>query len=282
MDDLIARLHVRVADPKRRTDAPQSLSMSGPGGTLTTMFGNTGAMGGLSIGSLMGDLQRVTAANQAGRPIDRDVAGRVDAMSAGMSTKNGTDLPAPASNASLDAAEASLEFALPAALRRLYREVADGGFGPGGGLLPIERVITTYHDLREGGLLPRARVWPERLLPLVDREPGYDALEVDSGRVVGWDPEDLTEFAGEKAWQRSFSEVSSSLEEWLREWVDARPAHEALQERVNASVIEDARRSRALIAAKTPEERRAMGLPDVGWERVVWGGLGLEDDEPAG
>ena len=28
------------------------------------------------------------------------------------------------------------------------------------------------------------------------------------------------------------------------------------------------------------EERRAMGLPDVGWEQVVWGGIGLEPDEP--
>jgi len=27
------------------------------------------------------------------------------------------------------------------------------------------------------------------------------------------------------------------------------------------------------------EERRAMGLPDVGWEQVVWGGIGLEPDE---
>jgi hypothetical protein len=26
------------------------------------------------------------------------------------------------------------------------------------------------------------------------------------------------------------------------------------------------------------EERRAMGLPDVGWEKVVWGGIGLDED----
>ena len=48
---------------------------------------------------------------------------------------------------------------------------------------------------------------------------------------------------------------------------------------MNASLIEEARKARAMIGAKTPEERAAMGLPEVGWEKVVWGGLGLEDDE---
>jgi len=27
----------------------------------------------------------------------------------------------------------------------------------------------------------------------------------------------------------------------------------------------------------TPEQRAAMGLPSVGWERVVWGGIGLDE-----
>jgi hypothetical protein len=282
MDDLIGRLRTRAADPKRRTDAPQSISTSGPGGTLTTMFGKAGALGGLSLGSLMSDLRRVVAANQAGRPIDAGVASRVEAMAAGMSTDNSTDLTTPASIAALDVAETSVGFAFPPHLRRLYAEVADGGFGPGGGLLAVDRAVAIYRDLRSDSPLPRGRTWPERLLPLIDRQPGYDALEVDTGRVVGWDPEGLTEYAAPNAWQRSFSEVSPSLEAWLGEWLDARPAHEVLQERVNATLIEDARRSRALIAAKTPKERRAMGLPDVGWERVVWGGLGLEDDESTG
>jgi len=29
----------------------------------------------------------------------------------------------------------------------------------------------------------------------------------------------------------------------------------------------------------TPEERAGFGLPAVGWEKVVWGGIGLEPDE---
>ena len=44
-----------------------------------------------------------------------------------------------------------------------------------------------------------------------------------------------------------------------------------------------AREARENIARMSPEERAAMGLPEVGWERVVWGGLGwVEDDETGG
>ena len=45
------------------------------------------------------------------------------------------------------------------------------------------------------------------------------------------------------------------------------------------SQVEEARKARAQIAAMTPEARAAMGLPEVGWERVVWGGIGLDEDD---
>jgi hypothetical protein len=48
------------------------------------------------------------------------------------------------------------------------------------------------------------------------------------------------------------------------------------------SQVEESRTSRAMISAMTPQERAAMGLPEVGWERVVWGGLGLDEDDDAG
>ena len=246
MDDLIARLRERVADPKRRTDAPQGITLSGPGGTLTTQFTTLG-------GLLMG------------RP-------------GSTSNPSVKDLPAPASVAALDAAEARLGFALPPLLRRLYAEIANGGFGPGGGLLSIEQAVAAYQEVTREPYLPKGYPWPAGLLPIIDQEPGYDAVDTSTGRVVGWDPEGLSERSGEKAWNSSFSELAPSLEAWLGEWLDRRPAHELMQERIQNSMVEEARKSRARIAAMTPEERRAMGLPEVGWEKVVWGGLGLEDD----
>ncbi|WP_416486331.1 hypothetical protein [Streptomyces sp. CL12] len=47
------------------------------------------------------------------------------------------DLPAPVGGARIAQAEARLGFALHPLLRRLYREVADGGFGPGYRRLPL-------------------------------------------------------------------------------------------------------------------------------------------------
>jgi SMI1 / KNR4 family (SUKH-1) len=245
VDELIERLRVRVADPKRRTDAPQSISFSGPGGTMTTQFNTIG-------GLLMG------------RPGSTSNPNVPEA------------LPAPASVAALDTAQQRLGAPLPYSLRRLYAEIADGGFGPGGGLLSIERAIEAWLEVTREPFLPKGYPWPVELLPIVDAEPGYDCVDLRTGRVVGWDPEGLSERSGEKAWQKSFSEAAPSLEAWLREWVERRPAHEALQERINNSMVEEARKARTRIAAMSPEERRAMGLPEVGWEKVVWGGIGLD------
>jgi hypothetical protein len=305
MDDLIRRLRERAADPRRRTDAPRSISFSGPGGTVTSQFGSLegmlagggyaprdqpggsgggsggggGILGGLgSLGALMADLQRVVAANQAGRPIDADIVERVEGMVAGSSTDTPSELPSPAAETTLGAAEAKLGFALPPPLRRVYAEVANGGFGPGAGLLPVEDAVTTYLD-KVSNPWGRSMAWPPELLPIQDVDPGLVSIDVNTGRILDWDPEELTERSSERTWQASFTEVASSLEAWLEDWVESRPQHEVIQDELDASTIQQARESRAMIAAMTPEERAAMGLPEVGWEQVVWGGIGLEPDD---
>ncbi len=105
----------------------------------------------------------------------------------------------PASEEQLRATEAALGFPLPPLLRALYAEVANGGFGPGGGIQgalggygsrtdePARTIVDDYDwhrqvrlvDLadyagqgkrgsgKENLLLPY-EVWPERLLPLED------------------------------------------------------------------------------------------------------------------
>lgn len=188
-------------------------------------------------------------------------------------------LPGPASADAVRIAEQEIPLPFPDDLFRLWTEVANGGFGPGGGLLSVELSVAAYRTMSAGEELPRGRTWPEQLLPIRDNEPGFECLDVESGRIVAWDPEGLAERVSDQRWLRSFSDVAPSLATWLTTWLDSRPVHEVLQERINASMIEQARAARASIAQKTPEERRAMGLPETGWERVVWGGLGLEDDE---
>ena len=109
--------------------------------------------------------------------------------------------------------------------------------------------------------------------------PGHFCVNVGTGRVLDWDPEDLRERSNEAAWRRSFSEVASSVEAWLDTWVGGRTQREQLAGEMARSQVAQAREARTQIAAMTPEARAAMGLPEVGWEAVVWGGIGLDRDE---
>jgi hypothetical protein len=277
LDELIARLRARAADPERRADARQSEFSA----SVTSM-----SLGDLIQGIMSGgaDLRRLVAANKAG-VVDAEMAANAEAIGAAMSTPASIDLPAPTPASALDRAESDLGFALPPVLRRIYSEVADGGFGPGPGLLPIAGVVAAYRELSQS--TPVGQAWPERLLPLVKHDPWFDCVDAASpaARVVGSDPEELEEDSSEQDWAASFSEMAPSLEAWLSEWVSSRPAAEVFAEqmevRIATSMVEDARSSRAMIGAMTPEERAAMGLPEVGWEREVWGGLGLDEDPSA-
>jgi hypothetical protein len=143
--------------------------------------------------------------------------------------------------------------------------------------MPIARLVSTYRDLRSWSLGPEGQEWPEGMLPVVAYDPGHLCVDAGTGRVIDWDPEGLTERSGERGWKRSFSEHAPTVEAWLGSWVESRHPDEILAEQTEESTIRQARESRAMIARMTPEERAAMGLPEVGWERVVWGGIGLDD-----
>jgi SMI1/KNR4 family protein SUKH-1 len=272
MDELIARLRARAADPDRRTDVRRS------------QFSST--VRGLDLGGLMtmgrslaGDLSRVVAANQEGR-VDRAGFARALGIERAMSTPADPALPAPASADAVDAAEAALGVRLPPALRRVYAEVANGVFGPGEGLVPLARLVARYRELRTNEELPRGRSWPEGLLPVVSMDPGWDCVDAASGRVIAWDPEELTERSSEERFRRSFSEVAPSVEAWLEAWVGSKTQAEQMQEQMASYQVKAAREARESIGRMTPQERAKMGLPEVGWERVVWGGIGL-DEEPS-
>ena len=272
-DDLIARLQRRAADPNRRVDVRQDVFSA----QVTSM--NLGSLLGM-LGGAAADLKRVVADNQAGR-VDPDLVAKADRISADMSTPVETSLPPRAAPAALDQAEADLGFPLPPVLRQVYLEVADGGFGPGGGLMRIADAAAAYARMRTGAELPRGMTWPERLLPIREVDPGFDCVDASSaaGRVVAWDPEDLREFSGEKAWNGSFSEIAPSVEAWLEEWVGGQTQAEKDRDLMRQMMIDEARRSRAYFAAMTPEERASFGFPEVGWESQIADGLGMDEDE---
>jgi hypothetical protein len=135
----------------------------------------------------------------------------------------------PASPEEVAAAEASLGFRLPPLLRRLYLEVANGGFGPANGLEGVPSlshecgadIVVLYKAYARGDPEePRLR-WPYGLVPLVDLgcniiecvsciAPPHPILRLDPDRI-DWDrPEPIAE---------SLLPVAPSFEGYLEAWL---------------------------------------------------------------
>ena len=115
-------------------------------------------------------------------------------------------------------AEAELGFPLPAALRQLYREVADGGFGPGDGLYSLAGLVAKYREMTEEPVGADGEMWPAELLPVTGADWDIIALDRNSGRLVYFDAEELME----GGWDCAFKPEAGSLEEWLGKWMGAR------------------------------------------------------------
>jgi SMI1/KNR4 family protein SUKH-1 len=276
--ELIAAIRARIADPDRRVDArPSEFFASVQGMSLGSLFRAGRAAAADAIRAARGDL-------------NDELIGKAEGHRAAMNRPAERPLPARATPEALEAAEARMGVAIPPLLRRLYAEVANGGFGPGSGIIGIQGGWTddngrTIEDLlemmSEGDPDERSWRWPVGLVPIVDYSPVWTcvATAVPGGRVVDFDHEEI-EYGG---WDASFSDVAPSLHDWLVTWVGSRPAHqvqrEEMVEQTATSDVETARQAREAIGRMSIEERRAMGLPDVGWEQVVWGGIGLEPDE---
>lgn len=125
-------------------------------------------------------------------------------------------------------AERELGFRLPRLLRAIYLQVANGGFGPGFGLIGLEGGATEDHDLslveayqqRETSPfdrdLPAELTWPDRVLPICSHGCAvYSCVDCNrrSGRVLTFNPAEWPE--------KPFRLQSPSLAEWLEEWLEA-------------------------------------------------------------
>jgi hypothetical protein len=112
------------------------------------------------------------------------------------------------------------------------------------------------------------------------RERAADPLRRRDARPTRFDHAGGGMSAGEL--QLGVESAAQSLEAWLCGWLDAAPACPPPVAMLHDSMVAAARTARAHIAAMTPQQRVQIGLPEQGWERVVWGGLGLEPDQPDG
>ena len=271
-DQLIQRIHERAADPAGRTEERPSEFWT----SVTSQ----------SIGGLLGMGRSV--AQDLGRLLrqgpDDELTVRAEAIERSMTTPAERPLPAPASEEQLNAAERRLGFALPPLLRRVYAEVANGGVGPGPGMLGVKggqpndhgkTVEDLYAEMLEAVQENRRWVWPAGLLPIVDHSGTYVCVDATAPhRIVEFDFEELDEEGRDGGWSRAFSDVAASFEEWLAAWLARPPPAErdaARQDAVKASMTSVPEVTRAYWLSMTPAQRAEHGLPEKGWGRVLFG-----------
>lgn len=244
-DALIARIRRRASDPATRTDAPPSTR------------GKTVSVGNLSVAGV--DLAALLRGEADTRP------------SAGAAS-----LAPPADDAAIADAEKRLGFGLPPPLKQLYAQVANGGFGPGAGIMPLEEVVGAYRGLIETPPGRRGQKWPAQLLPITRNQPGHDCIDVQSGEIIFWDEEELADGASDKVWKRSFKPDAPDLGGWFERWLGSPSPEQRMKDLMQKGTTDAIRQSLAHWRAKTPAERAAFGLPEKGWEQVLFGHLGID------
>jgi hypothetical protein len=129
----------------------------------------------------------------------------------------------------LGGAEKSLGFTFPPLLRQIYLEVANGGFGPGYGLLGIPggatddtgyNAVELYHSFRRSVSDDPMWQWPSHLVPVCYLGCAmYACIDCTTvaGAMVWFEPNPRD--PGEPL-HRFLIPVASSLELWLTMWLN--------------------------------------------------------------
>jgi hypothetical protein len=234
---LIARIKARAGDPARRSDDASLAANSVPmedllaglppiedpamrahvdraQGMLSRVMGMLGGGGGgfAAIGPGLGFSGGVMS-----------FGGKVEVKPA----------PPPCAEARIAAAEAVLGFALPPALRQVYVEVADGGFGPGDGLYGLDALLAKWRELTHEPVGPQGQEWPRNLLPIAGEDWDLICLDRAGGRLIFWDVDEMADFeheqeSGDEAWNRAVKPEADSLEAWLERWLGGRTQAEQI------------------------------------------------------
>ena len=197
------------------------------------------------------------------------------------------ELSAAPDEARLAEAERRIGRPLPPELRQLYA-IGDGGFGPGGGLLGLGELVARYHELTREPYGPLGQDWPANLLPLFDEDPQLICLDLDSGGIVEWDPEEIEDEESDADWQRSFIRRQASLGELLEQWLGAPSFEEETASMMREAKEAYARRAPSPVTGfpmELPPTEQAegeieflkysadlrddFGLPETGWEDEV-------------
>jgi hypothetical protein len=143
----------------------------------------------------------------------------------------------PANLKSLESAEAKLGFSLPCLLRDIYTQVANGGFGPGYGLIGLDdgahddldkSITDLYAIYKLGDPMDSFWHWSDRLVPICHLGCAiYSCIDCSqlSAPIMKFDPNQHEEG---QPWDQAYSYQSSSLAEWIEQWLTHRVEKDAI------------------------------------------------------
>ena len=215
--DLFKRIADRANDPMRRTYMAGVNATAQPldFGALMADLQKHGAPGAQGLLGAFGKMQSMMGGMMGGMTM----MGPGGAISMGGAPQGPQPLAPPPSAEAIDDAGAAIGRPLPDEVQQLYA-ISDGGFGPGDGLLPIAQLVARYREFTDEPYGPAGQDWPKRLLPLFDENPVLSCIDMDSGEIVAWDPEEIEDEDSDEDWQRSFKVEHPSLAVLMAEWLE--------------------------------------------------------------
>ncbi|HET9336486.1 MAG TPA: SMI1/KNR4 family protein [Sphingomicrobium sp.] len=271
--DLFQRIAERANDPRRRT-ADASLVADAQPLDLGAMVGQLAGQGHPAAAQLQGMLGQLSSMFGGMAGLQQGLGNMVMVgpdgsyrMGGGNEASEPAPLADPPGEAALAQAARAIGRALPAELRQLYA-IGDGGFGPGEGLMRLAEAVERHRKMTAEPFGPLGQPWPENLLPLFDENPALSCIDLDSGEIVAWDPEEIEDEDSDEDWQRSFKVEHPSLAAFMDAWLDT-PTMAEQMEGARRQPFEVPQATIDFYAAMTPEERAEYGFEGEDWEEQL-------------
>ena len=229
--DLFKRIADRANDPLRRTYMAGANANAMPldMGQLMADFQKHAPPQAQGLLGALGKMQGMFGGNMPGFTM----MGPGGMMSVGMPTGPQPLSPPPGEQALKDA-EKAIGRPLPDEVQQLYA-IGNGGFGPGEGLMPLSAVVDRYREMTCEPYGPLGQDWPKNLLPLFDENPVLTCIDMDSGEIVAWDPEEIEDEDSKEDWQRSFKIEHPNLAALMQHWLGEETVEEMMQREMRAS-----------------------------------------------
>ena len=229
--DLFKRIVDRANDPMRRTAMAGANANAQPLDldSLKADFQKHAPPQAQGLLGALGTLQGMFGGNMPGFTM----MGPGGMMSMGNMPSGPQPLAPPPSEAELAGAEKAIGRALPAEVRQLYA-IGDGGFGPGEGLMSVAELVDRYRELTDEPYGPAGQDWPKNLLPLFDENPVLSCIDLETGEMIAWDPEEIEDEDSDADWQRSFKPEHPSLAALMAQWLGERTVEEVVKDEMAA------------------------------------------------